>query len=128
MVNVLQAFQKGSPLVSEISRGIAKLREGGKLMMMEKKWFKSHQSTITKYQNSPNSRTLSLDSFWGLFIVTGVSSALALLWFMIYFLHEYLQVINYMYKIMGSGRLVAVMARYFFPRNDNIVVEEINET
>ncbi|KAM7521916.1 hypothetical protein LguiA_011818 [Lonicera macranthoides] len=90
--NYAMAFQKGSQLVFEISRRIVKQREGGKLMMIEKKWFKSHKSTIIKYQNSlTNSRTLSLDSVWGLFIITGVSFALALLWFKIYFLHEYLQ-------------------------------------
>lgn len=34
----VQAFQKGSPLVHEISRAIAGLREKGKLEEMEKKW------------------------------------------------------------------------------------------
>ncbi|KAK2979006.1 hypothetical protein RJ640_023588 [Escallonia rubra] len=40
------AFRKGSPLVTEMSREIAKLREEGKLRELEKKWFKS-ESTLS---------------------------------------------------------------------------------
>ncbi|KAK3183647.1 hypothetical protein Dsin_030933 [Dipteronia sinensis] len=79
-------FRKGCPLVPDLSRAIAKLREDGKLNMMENAWFKSSQSTFSTSSdnsdqdssNNNNVNPLTLDSFRGLFLITGVSSTLAL--------------------------------------------------
>ncbi|KAK1567415.1 hypothetical protein Q3G72_011970 [Acer saccharum] len=76
-------FRKGCPLVPDLSRAIAKLREDGKLNMMENVWFKSRQSTFTSSDSEDPSNNnyvnpLTLDSFRGLFLITGVSSTLAL--------------------------------------------------
>ncbi|KAJ0112917.1 hypothetical protein Patl1_03152 [Pistacia atlantica] len=73
------AFRKGSPLVPYMSRAIAKLRENGKLMKLEHEWFK-RQSTFASEDDEPSSvvKPLTLDSFRGLFLISGVSSALAL--------------------------------------------------
>ncbi|XP_031247127.1 glutamate receptor 1.2-like [Pistacia vera] len=73
------AFRKGSPLVPYMSRAIAKLRENGKLMKLEHEWFKRH-STFASEDDDPSSvvKPLTLDSFRGLFLISGVSSALAL--------------------------------------------------
>ncbi|KAJ0053036.1 hypothetical protein Pint_03107 [Pistacia integerrima] len=73
------AFRKGSPLVPYMSRAIAKLRENGKLMKLEHEWFK-RQSTFASEDDDPSSvvKPLTLDSFRGLFLISGVSSALAL--------------------------------------------------
>ncbi|KAJ0053723.1 hypothetical protein Pint_03110 [Pistacia integerrima] len=73
------AFRKGSPLVPYMSRAIAKLRENGKLMMMENEWFK-RPSTFASVDDDTSSveKPLTLDSFRGLFLISGVSSALAL--------------------------------------------------
>ncbi|KAM7501653.1 hypothetical protein LguiB_000557 [Lonicera macranthoides] len=64
-------FPKGSPLVPEISRAIAKLRQEGKLTEIEDVWFRNNtrsSSTIMRQRgyssstiSSPN--TLNLDSF-----------------------------------------------------------------
>ncbi|XP_031247129.1 glutamate receptor 1.2-like [Pistacia vera] len=72
------AFRKGSPLVPYMSRAIAKLRENGKLMKMENEWFK-RQSTFASEDDDTSSvvKPLTLDSFRGLFLISGVSSALA---------------------------------------------------
>ncbi|KAL5798259.1 hypothetical protein ACOSQ2_003079 [Xanthoceras sorbifolium] len=75
------AFPKGSPLVPNISRAIASLREEGKLKMMEDAWFNSQSSTFIMNQQdssitSPSS--LSIQKFGGLFLITGISSTLAL--------------------------------------------------
>lgn len=61
------------------------------MQKIEDKWFKkkatcSNPSTTSA---SSNSLTLSLDSFWGLFIVAGVASSLALLIFAAMFFHEH---------------------------------------
>ncbi|KAJ0111650.1 hypothetical protein Patl1_03149 [Pistacia atlantica] len=73
------AFRKGSPLVPYMSRAIAKLRENGKLMKLENEWFK-RLSTFASEDDDTSSvvKPLTLDSFRGLFLISGVSSALAL--------------------------------------------------
>ncbi|KAJ0052120.1 hypothetical protein Pint_03121 [Pistacia integerrima] len=72
------AFRKGSPLVPYLSRAIAKLRKNEKLMELEHEWFK-RQSTFASEDDDPSSavKPLTLDSFRGLFLISGVSSALA---------------------------------------------------
>ncbi|KAK2650112.1 hypothetical protein Ddye_017601 [Dipteronia dyeriana] len=74
------AFPMGSPLVPDISRAIASLREDGKLKMMENYWFYRRSSTFTNQQDSMNNNpsSLSLGSFSGLFLITWISSTLAL--------------------------------------------------
>ncbi|KAJ0112129.1 hypothetical protein Patl1_03136 [Pistacia atlantica] len=67
------AFRKGSPLVHDMSRAIAKLREMGTLNMMENAWFRSHESMHTFGDTSNNVNSLTFDSFRGLFLITGVS-------------------------------------------------------
>ncbi|KAJ0754008.1 hypothetical protein HanPI659440_Chr09g0342201 [Helianthus annuus] len=67
-------FAKGSPLVIEMSREIAKIREDGTLMKLEMEWFgKDFSLAFPTMVEPPN-----LVRFWGLFIVIGVSLALAL--------------------------------------------------
>ncbi|KAL5851863.1 hypothetical protein ACOSQ3_006981 [Xanthoceras sorbifolium] len=80
------AFSKGSPLVSNISRAIASLREEKKLKMMEDYWFSyfsSQPPTFMSQDPSSNPSRLSLKRFGGLFLITGTSSALVLFIFFI---------------------------------------------
>ncbi|KAL4369209.1 hypothetical protein GQ457_05G004230 [Hibiscus cannabinus] len=72
-------FPKGSPLVQDMSRAIVRLREEKKLQMMEKKWFNPDESIFTNQDSRSNPSRLNLDSFGGLFLVTGMSSTSALL-------------------------------------------------
>ncbi|KAK3183652.1 hypothetical protein Dsin_030938 [Dipteronia sinensis] len=87
-------FHKGCPLVPDLSRAIAKLREDGKLIMMENAWFKSSQSaTFTSSASEDPSNNnyvnpLTLDNFRGLFLITGVSSTLALAMLYGYWLYK----------------------------------------
>jgi ionotropic glutamate receptor len=74
----LQAFPRGSPLVADVSREILNVTEGEKMKEIEKAW-------LGKETNCPDSNTqvssnsLSLASFWGLFLIAGVASLLALI-------------------------------------------------
>ncbi|KAL5781768.1 hypothetical protein ACOSP7_006797 [Xanthoceras sorbifolium] len=80
------AFSKGSPLVSNISRAIASLREEKKLKMMEDYWFSyfsSQPPTFMSQDPSSNPSRLSLKRFGGLFLITGISSTLVLFIFFI---------------------------------------------
>lgn len=67
-----------------MSRQIEILREQGKLLEMEKAWFQNSEESVS----NPNPSTLNLSSFRGLFLVSGVSSAAALLLFFIFSLKD----------------------------------------
>ncbi|PWA49478.1 ionotropic glutamate receptor, metazoa, Periplasmic binding protein-like I [Artemisia annua] len=67
-------FQKGSPLATDMSRQIAKIRENGTLGDLEKKWFQKRSSS-----SQPKPKTLNFGTFRGLFLISGISSAVALM-------------------------------------------------
>lgn len=87
----LQVFPKGSILTRDVSTAITSLHERAEMQNIEDKWFKKKASCSNSSTTSAssNSLTLSLDSFWGLFIVSGVASSLALLIFAAMFFHEH---------------------------------------
>ncbi|XP_056176779.1 glutamate receptor 2.7-like [Syzygium oleosum] len=72
------AFPKGSPLVPDISASIAKLREDGKLHSISQNWFQNH-SLFTNQDSATKVARLDLYSFRGLFLVTGITSAVAVI-------------------------------------------------
>ncbi|KAK0590916.1 hypothetical protein LWI29_033199 [Acer saccharum] len=86
------AFQKGSPLVADISRAIASLREEGRLKMLEDYWFSyfssKHPSTYMNQDSSGIPSSLSLERFGGLFLITGISSTLVLSIFFLCFVYR----------------------------------------
>ncbi|KAJ0956843.1 putative ionotropic glutamate receptor, metazoa [Helianthus annuus] len=82
-------FQKRSPLATEMSTQIAKIREDGTLRILEKKWFEKQSSSS---QDSPSKpKTLNLSRFRGLFLISGMSSALALMMSVIFLLRAKLE-------------------------------------
>ncbi|KAL5736280.1 hypothetical protein ACOSQ2_031068 [Xanthoceras sorbifolium] len=81
------AFRKGSPLVPDMSRVIADLRGNGTLSVIENEWFKCPLA-VTSDETSNNVKPLTIDSFRGLFLITGVSSALALAMLSICLIHK----------------------------------------
>ncbi|KAJ4719203.1 Glutamate receptor [Melia azedarach] len=78
-------FQRGSPLVYDISRAIARLREKGTLKKMEDEWFNNgnDESSFTYVDSASNPSSLSLKNFGGLFLISGISLTLALVLFFI---------------------------------------------
>ncbi|KAK0588505.1 hypothetical protein LWI29_001738 [Acer saccharum] len=85
------AFPKGSPLVPDISRAIARLREEGKLKMLEDYWFSYFSNQPSAYMNqdsSSNPSSLSLERFGGLFLITGISLTLVLSVFFLCFVYR----------------------------------------
>lgn len=70
-----QAFPKGSPYVADLSRAILNLTESDEMSSIERKWFGDADGCAA--QGNPfTSDSLSFDSFWGLFLVTGATSLL----------------------------------------------------
>ncbi|KAF2305812.1 hypothetical protein GH714_008239 [Hevea brasiliensis] len=74
------AFPKGSPLVPDVSRAILNVTEGDKMKEIEQEWF-GKQSNCPDPSSSVSSSSLSLQSFWGLFLIAGAASVSALLIF-----------------------------------------------
>ncbi|EOY20467.1 Glutamate receptor, partial [Theobroma cacao] len=73
-------FPRGSPLVADVSRAILNVTQGEKMNQIEQAWFKKESSCFdTNTLVSHNS--LGVESFWGLFLIAGVTSISALIIF-----------------------------------------------
>ncbi|KAM6542002.1 hypothetical protein CsatB_006449 [Cannabis sativa] len=87
------AFPKGSPLVGDISTAILNVTERDDMKNIENKWFEPMDKSCLDSNPKISSNRLSLGSFWGLFIIAGVSSLFALIIFIVMFLHKNRQVL-----------------------------------
>ncbi|MCL7051139.1 hypothetical protein MKW94_024526 [Papaver nudicaule] len=86
-------FPKGSPLCPDISRTILSTREEGRTEQLKKGWFKSKKSCADHKDPYGSSNSLTLSSFWILFLITGICSALALIVFLTVFIYENKQIL-----------------------------------
>ena len=73
-----QAFPRGSPLLTSITKALLTLSESGKLKELEDKMLKSRNCTNKNIDES-ETPSLSLRSFWVLFVITIATSTIALL-------------------------------------------------
>ncbi|CAK7354092.1 unnamed protein product [Dovyalis caffra] len=80
-------FPKGSPLVPDISRAILNITEGDQMKNIEDTWFGKHRSCPDS-STSVSSNSLSLESFWGLFLIAGIAALLALIIFTVMFVYQ----------------------------------------
>ncbi|XP_062005880.1 glutamate receptor 2.8-like [Rosa rugosa] len=84
-------FRKGSHLTRDFSRVITDLQKEDQIRTIGDKWFGKQAicmgPNITGSSNRP--LTLSLDSFWGLFLIAWLSSSLAVLIFVAMFLYQH---------------------------------------
>ncbi|KAF3434908.1 hypothetical protein FNV43_RR21995 [Rhamnella rubrinervis] len=71
----------GSPLVHDMSWTIEKLREEGELAKLETEWFRSKSTCTFEESSNGTPDALSAHDFGGLFMISGISSTLALLLF-----------------------------------------------
>ncbi|XP_011627843.2 glutamate receptor 2.7 isoform X1 [Amborella trichopoda] len=81
-------FPKNSPLLSDISSAVLKVTEGDTMASLESKWFRK-QNTSSSWSSSDSSKGLSLDSFWGLFLIVGTASVGALIVFFVGLCNEH---------------------------------------
>ncbi|XP_024445286.2 glutamate receptor 2.8 isoform X1 [Populus trichocarpa] len=103
------AFPKGSPLVPDVSRAVLNMTEGDKMKEIENAWF-GKQSNCPDSSNSVTSNSLSLKSFWGLFLIAGVASLLAIIIFMVMFVYKERK----MFRPLNSRISVRSKVRNFF--------------
>ncbi|XP_073262469.1 glutamate receptor 2.8-like [Populus alba] len=80
-------FPKGSPVVPDISRAILNVTEGDKMKQIEDAWF-GKKGSCPDSSTSVSSNTLSLKSFWGLFLIAGLAAFLALVIFIAMFVYR----------------------------------------
>ncbi|EOA26530.1 hypothetical protein CARUB_v10022586mg [Capsella rubella] len=81
-------FPKNSPLTDDFSRAILNVTQSEEMQHIENKWFKK-QSNCPDPNTDLSSKSLSLSSLWGLFLIAGITSFLALLIFLATFLYEH---------------------------------------
>ncbi|GLT27197.1 hypothetical protein SLA2020_022140 [Shorea laevis] len=79
-------FPRGSPLVADVSRAILNVTESFRIGDIENAWKK--QTNCPDPSTLDSSNILSLGSFWGLFLVAGVTGVLALVYSAAEFLYE----------------------------------------
>ena len=71
------AFQRDSPLAVDMSTAILQLSEEGEREKIHRKWLNYKHECSMQISNGENSE-LSLKSFWGLFLICGVTCFVAL--------------------------------------------------
>ncbi|KAM3245778.1 hypothetical protein P3L10_007545 [Capsicum annuum] len=84
-------FPKGSPLVADVSRAVIKLTENGEMLDIQREWSIS-DPTCNGPDTTETSVSVSLQSFKGLFAITGAITSSCLLIF----------IANYVYKNRSS--------------------------
>lgn len=73
----MQAFQKGSPIARDVSEAILIISENGVLKGLERKWFPSSKNCSA----STNTDSLTIESFWGIYLISGATSTVCLIIF-----------------------------------------------
>ncbi|WJX76420.1 hypothetical protein P8452_59840 [Trifolium repens] len=106
------AFPKGSPLVANISRAILNVTQGGKMRTIEDAWFKEPSCLVSNSEVSSNNN-LGLESFWGLFLIAGIASLLALLIFVVTFLYQHKHILLNNDPSTSIWQLVCILVRIF---------------
>ncbi|XP_021887169.1 glutamate receptor 2.8-like isoform X2 [Carica papaya] len=74
-------FPRSSPYLGDISKAILRLAEDGTLEKLERSLTSTFKCSSS--DSDKNGFRLGLDSFWGLFVITGGTSSLALLLFLV---------------------------------------------
>ncbi|KAL6206663.1 hypothetical protein ACLB2K_023910 [Fragaria x ananassa] len=70
-------FQKGSPITRDFSKIILDLLENGEMRKLQNKWSTPNNRPTNTTSDMPES--LSLKSFWGLFVISGATSTFCFL-------------------------------------------------
>ncbi|GMH09236.1 hypothetical protein Nepgr_011077 [Nepenthes gracilis] len=78
------AFPLGSPLLHDVSKAIMDLMEGDEISAIEKKWIVKKNCSL----NTSSVASLGSESFWGLFLIVGIASVLALIASTVMFLYK----------------------------------------
>ncbi|THG11999.1 hypothetical protein TEA_023690 [Camellia sinensis var. sinensis] len=81
-------FQEGSRIADDVSKAILQLSENGSLKRLEEEWL-TPSSECLDSQNTKNVDSLGLESFWGLFLFSIVTSSICFIIFVAHLLRNY---------------------------------------
>ncbi|KAK1557192.1 hypothetical protein Q3G72_019844 [Acer saccharum] len=81
-------FQKGSPIATDFSEAILKLSENGVLKTLEERWFAPSPECSANAAND-KTESLTLSSFWGLYLISGATSTICFILFLVCLLRNY---------------------------------------
>ena len=84
----MQVFQKGSLIVKDFSEAILRLSEDGTLTNLEDNWLTPSRGCSTD-QTSSDTYPLSMQSFWGLYLISAAISTICFLLSLIWLLKNY---------------------------------------
>ncbi|GLJ41435.1 hypothetical protein SUGI_0857640 [Cryptomeria japonica] len=98
-------FPKGSPLVSDISKAILNLSESTEMQEIRKRWFNSSESKCNAESGGLESNRLSLNNFWGVFLLTGCVSFLSLVYYFCRLLYRFV------YRSDNSSHVKSICSR-----------------
>ncbi|KAA0043456.1 glutamate receptor 3.7-like [Cucumis melo var. makuwa] len=87
------AFQRGSPLAVDMSTAILKLSENGKLQKIHEKWF-CRMGCPAERRRKSEPIQLHLVSFWGLYLLCGAFSLVALFIFLLRIVRQFARYIR----------------------------------
>jgi ionotropic glutamate receptor len=73
----LQVFQKGAPIAKDFSEAILRLAENGRLKALEEYWL-TPSNECSNNSASPETESLTLDKFWGLYVICAATSTICL--------------------------------------------------
>lgn len=86
----MQVFQKGSPIAVDLSTEILKLAENGDLYKIHKKWF-CGSGCPSERGIKAEAYQLHLSSFWGLYLLCGAVTVIALIIFLFRAVFQYMR-------------------------------------
>ena len=75
---MIQMFQKGSPVARDVSKAILQLLEQGELKRLEEIWL-SPPGECSNNVTTNNTESLTLGSFWTLYVISGATSTICFL-------------------------------------------------
>ncbi|KAL6345698.1 hypothetical protein AAG906_017435 [Vitis piasezkii] len=105
-------FPKGSPLVADVSREVLNVTEGAKMLQFEKAWF-GQTTSCPEQTSSISSNSIGLNSFWGLFLISGITSFVALITCITIFLYENREALINLNPPSSMWRKIKAMATRF---------------
>ncbi|KAF6149049.1 hypothetical protein GIB67_018627 [Kingdonia uniflora] len=105
------AFPRGSLLARDISRAILNVTQGDRMTRITQAWF-GRQTSCSDFPKS-SSNSLSLDSFWGLFVIAMVSTVSALLIFSTRFFYNHRYLWRQINPETSLWQKIVIMGRQF---------------
>ncbi|KAH7512618.1 hypothetical protein FEM48_Zijuj12G0110000 [Ziziphus jujuba var. spinosa] len=94
------AFPRGSPMLPSINEALLKVCESGKLLELEEKMLASEKCEDVDEEGEESTKSLSVNSFWVLFIITGITSTIALVFYLCLVYKSKSEQKNWMWRLM----------------------------